>query len=235
MSEHRNFGPWMSPRMRTLLRPSSLAVLRMHGMSSSNWPGRLCDELSRKTSTPAAMSFLIISALIDAGPNVATIWPLRSRKSTSFASSSAWSEARSLLVCFKANAVGGAAWRSAPPWAAAAAGALGDAYSANDSALWIACCLPLGSFGSIWVGAGSRVASAAEALAAIHGDGGRGGGHAAEAERRRINRVGERERGGESDHGGLAGVDLLLRSTSGGLSNAARAQLVAPKVHMSAP
>ena len=159
MSEHRNFGPWMSPRMRTLLRPSSLAVLRMHGMSSSNWPGRLCDELRRKTSTPAAMSFLIISALIDAGPSVATIWPLRSRKSTSFASSSAWSEARSLLVCFKANAVGvccvevGAAATPPPPPERLAR------YSANDSALWIACCLPLGSFGSIWVGAGSRVAS----------------------------------------------------------------------------
>ena len=32
-------------------------------------------------------------------------------------------------------------------------------YSAKDSALWIACCLPFGSFGSITVGAGSRVAS----------------------------------------------------------------------------
>merc|ERR1719454_266862 len=32
-------------------------------------------------------------------------------------------------------------------------------YSANDSALWMACCLPFGSFGSYSVGAGSRVAS----------------------------------------------------------------------------
>ena len=32
-------------------------------------------------------------------------------------------------------------------------------YSAKDSALWMACCLPLGSFGSITVGVGSRVAS----------------------------------------------------------------------------
>merc|ERR1740127_159530 len=32
-------------------------------------------------------------------------------------------------------------------------------YSANDSALWMACCLPLGSFGSYSVGVGSRVAS----------------------------------------------------------------------------
>merc|ERR1719408_1125404 len=32
-------------------------------------------------------------------------------------------------------------------------------YSANDSALWIACCLPLGSLGSYSVGSGSRVAS----------------------------------------------------------------------------
>merc|ERR1719453_2645479 len=32
-------------------------------------------------------------------------------------------------------------------------------YSANDSALWIACCLPFGSFGSYAVGVGSRVAS----------------------------------------------------------------------------
>ena len=32
-------------------------------------------------------------------------------------------------------------------------------YSANDSALWMACCLPLGSLGSTSVGSGSRVAS----------------------------------------------------------------------------
>merc|ERR1719408_740125 len=32
-------------------------------------------------------------------------------------------------------------------------------YSAKDSALWIACCLPLGSLGSYSVGSGSRVAS----------------------------------------------------------------------------
>merc|ERR1719321_2306059 len=32
-------------------------------------------------------------------------------------------------------------------------------YSAKDSALWMACCLPFGSFGSMLVGAGSRVAS----------------------------------------------------------------------------
>merc|ERR1719230_1602215 len=32
-------------------------------------------------------------------------------------------------------------------------------YSAKDSALWMACCLPLGSLGSISVGSGSRVAS----------------------------------------------------------------------------
>ena len=32
-------------------------------------------------------------------------------------------------------------------------------YSAKDSALWIACCLPFGSFGSYAVGSGSRVAS----------------------------------------------------------------------------
>ena len=32
-------------------------------------------------------------------------------------------------------------------------------YSENDSALWIACCLPFGSLESHAVGAGSRVAS----------------------------------------------------------------------------
>ena len=153
--EHRNLGPWMSPRMRTS-RPSSAAVLRMHRMSSSNWPGCRWEELRRKTSTPAWISFLIISGLDDAGPSVATILPLRLRKSVSGAASRCARDARSDGLCLAAKAV----WPPTKP--VPATGALAviftppasrlARYSANDSALWMACCLPLGSLGSATVG-----------------------------------------------------------------------------------
>mmetsp|Transcript_30973 Transcript_30973/g.62052 ORF Transcript_30973/g.62052 Transcript_30973/m.62052 type:complete len:254 (-) Transcript_30973:33-794(-) len=100
--EQRNLGPWMSPRILTS-RPAAAAVSRMFGMSASNCPGTRCDEFSRKTSTPAAMSFLIISGEMDAGPRVATILPLRAKKSTSTAAKSEFSVPRLAAVCFLAN------------------------------------------------------------------------------------------------------------------------------------
>mmetsp|Transcript_27894 Transcript_27894/g.65905 ORF Transcript_27894/g.65905 Transcript_27894/m.65905 type:complete len:269 (-) Transcript_27894:2-808(-) len=75
----RNLGPWMSPRISTL-RPALRPASRIHGMSSSNWPGRRCDEFRRKMSTPAATSFSIISWLKEAGPRVETILAFRSRQ-----------------------------------------------------------------------------------------------------------------------------------------------------------
>ena len=42
------------------------------GMSSSNWPGRLCEEFNRNTSTPALISLRIISGVEDVGPSVET-------------------------------------------------------------------------------------------------------------------------------------------------------------------
>ena len=41
-------------------------------MSSSNWPGRLCEEFNRNTSTPALISLRIISGVEDVGPSVET-------------------------------------------------------------------------------------------------------------------------------------------------------------------
>merc|ERR1719393_224515 len=60
----------------------------------------------------------------------------------------------------KAPPAGAAAGAAPPAGAAGAAPAPRLArYSAKDSVLWIACCLPFGSFGSYAVGSGSRVAS----------------------------------------------------------------------------
>mmetsp|Transcript_8035 Transcript_8035/g.19984 ORF Transcript_8035/g.19984 Transcript_8035/m.19984 type:complete len:223 (-) Transcript_8035:100-768(-) len=98
---HRNLGPWMSPRISTL-RPALRPASRIHGISSSNWPGRRCDELSRKMSTPAATSFSIISWLKEAGPSVETILALRSRQFLAIGSTIR-PMSSTVLPCFAAN------------------------------------------------------------------------------------------------------------------------------------
>ena len=114
VSEQRNLGPWMSPRIRTS-RPAAVAAARIHGISSSNWPGRRWEALSRKTSTPAATSFWIMMRLDDAGPSVATTLPLRFRKGNSTSARSVSRVFRSRVdECLAAKAV-------APPFIVTAA------------------------------------------------------------------------------------------------------------------
>lgn len=99
----RNLGPCRSPSSSTGFL-SSADTRRIIGTSASNWPPCLCDELRRKTLTPAAMSLRIIGSSNEAGPSVATIFVRRAVWSAFASAETRASMSNVVTLCFCANA-----------------------------------------------------------------------------------------------------------------------------------
>lgn len=99
----RNLGPCRSPSSSTGFL-SSAETLRIIGTSASNWPPCRCDELRRKTLTPARMSLRIMGSSNEAGPSVATIFVRRAVGSGLACAETSAFMSNAVTLCFCANA-----------------------------------------------------------------------------------------------------------------------------------